>query len=95
MTEDLVRRRLFREVNERIRGVNLRFGAAAEICQLLCECGDAACVERVEVPPHVFEEVREVDGRFVVAPAHTASGRVVAETRDYAVVAIGGAAVAA
>ena len=97
MTEELVRRRLFREVNERIRDVNLRFGTVSPEYQVLCECGRPACVERVYTPAGVYEELRLSAGVFLVAPGHVRAGseRVLAETAEYVVVAAGGAAVAA
>lgn len=87
MTEELARRRLFREVNERIRSVNLRFGTAAVDVQVLCECGRPDCVERIEVPASVYEEIRESDDLFLVADDHVAGERIVAGSDGYAVVA--------
>lgn len=59
---------LFRDVNERIAEVADRLGS--DDAEFVCECADAGCGERVEVPLHEYEQVREDGARFLVAPGH-------------------------
>ena len=67
---DTKRRTLFREVNEQIRRINSGFDAHASTYLVLCECENAECIERVEVPAAVYDEVRRSDERFVVLAGH-------------------------
>lgn len=62
---------LFREVNERIRELQEQFTVPPPL-EVVCECGDETCTERLGVPVDVYEEVRASGGRFVVAPGHVA-----------------------
>jgi hypothetical protein len=57
---------LFREVNERIKGV----GEDAETLLLLCECGDLECREVVEMTPAEYEAVRAGSERFFLVSGH-------------------------
>lgn len=59
---------LFREVNERIRG--LAGSDPAQQFDAVCECTDAACREPVALLPAEYEAVRADGARFVVAPGH-------------------------
>lgn len=63
---------LFRDVNERIRELQSLFTVPPPL-DVVCECGDATCTERLEVPVAVYERVRADGGRFVVVPGHVAS----------------------
>jgi hypothetical protein len=94
MSEELVRRRLFREVNERIRSVNLRFGTAADEMHVLCECGRRDCIDRIEIPISVFDEISLADDLFLVAHGHAQQPeeRLVAEAGEYDVIAVATAA---
>jgi hypothetical protein len=72
-----------REVNENIAELGERFGLHEETLELICECGDPGCAERVAVPADEYERLHAA-GRRIVAPSHAAG---VAEPRDsYAVV---------
>jgi len=57
---------LFREVNERIRELAPGGGPT----EFLCECGDAGCVEPVQLSLARYEEVRRDPARFFVRPGH-------------------------
>ena len=46
---------VFREVNERLRGVNDAFGTFTDRMELVCECGDASCAERITVSVQEYE----------------------------------------
>jgi hypothetical protein len=59
---------LFRDVNERIAEVAENLGS--DDAEFVCECADTECGERVEVPLHEYELVREDGARFLVAPGH-------------------------
>jgi hypothetical protein len=59
---------LFREVNERITESVERFGADA--ADLVCECADPRCADRLQVALDEYERVRRRPERFVLAPGH-------------------------
>ena len=82
---------MFREVNERIRQVQLSFGPESRSDEiLLCECLRADCEARLEIPAEVYDVVRSEGHRYVVAPGHEAPERedVVAGAPSYLVVAM-------
>jgi hypothetical protein len=76
----------FREVNERIRELGERFGLGEDTLELVCECGDTACTQRVSIPCADYEQVRTEPGRRVVRAGHEHVGHVVARTDGYVVV---------
>jgi hypothetical protein len=61
---------LFREVNERIEGLNRAFGELTERMSVVCECGDSQCHERINVPIPEYEQVRADPTAFMVVPGH-------------------------
>lgn len=61
---------LFREVNERIRGLNDAFGAVTGDFTVVCECGDGTCVEQLQIEPGEYERVRGDAACFVIVPGH-------------------------
>ena len=62
-----------REVNENIAELGDRFGLNEETLELICECGDPCCAERIAVPAGEYERLHETDRRLV-APEHARSG---------------------
>ena len=66
---ELKRRVLLREVNTRIREVSDRFGTPEGVYRLLCECGEEACEERLDVPVVEYEELR-LRSEFLMCAAH-------------------------
>lgn len=60
---------LFREVNERIKQIAEDFGSDGQN-QLICECGNPDCTQRIELTPAEYEHVRAHASRFVVALNH-------------------------
>jgi hypothetical protein len=60
---------LFREVNERIREIGSQFLVPPPL-ELICECGDGACSERLHIGVKEYEAIRKTDGLFVVLPGH-------------------------
>ena len=77
---------LFRDVNERIAEASDRFESNDAV--FMCECADAACTERIEVPLDEYERVREAGTHFLLAPGHVEPKveRIVRNRRQYAVV---------
>jgi hypothetical protein len=76
----------FRAVNEGIAEASERF--ESEEAELLCECGDARCTHRIEVPLDEYEAVREHPARFFVRLGHHLPDveQVVKRKRRYAIV---------
>jgi len=77
---------LFRNVNERIAEASERFDSSE--AEFLCECADAECAERLEVPLEEYEQVREDGTTFLLNPEHVQPEveRVVERRRGYAIV---------
>jgi hypothetical protein len=61
---------VFREVNERIESLAETFDLKTQSLDLICECGDGACVERISMTPAEYEEVRSEAHQFAVHPGH-------------------------
>jgi hypothetical protein len=77
---------LFRDVNERIAETSERFDG--DEAELMCECADPSCTERLQIPLDEYAEVREEPTRFVINAEHVEPDveRVVRHRRGYAVV---------
>jgi hypothetical protein len=77
---------LFRSVNEGIAEASERLDS--DDGHFICECGDPACTERIELPISEYERVRGDATKFVVEPGHLKDGleEVVSERRGYAVI---------
>jgi hypothetical protein len=81
------REALFREVNEEVRELAAPAGDPEEEVGFVCECSDARCAERLQVPLAVYEETRSHPSRFIVAPGHAgAFEHVVARADGYVIV---------
>jgi hypothetical protein len=61
---------LFREVNERVKGINDSFGTRLEEAEFVCECGDESCTERVRLTLSDYERVRAEPTHFAIRPGH-------------------------
>ncbi|MFL5942636.1 MAG: hypothetical protein ACJ75L_05150 [Gaiellaceae bacterium] len=61
---------LFREVNEQIRSLSDEFSTDDGSITVVCECGDADCIERLEVQLSDYERVRADSLLFLVAQGH-------------------------
>jgi len=83
----------YRDVNERIATISRGFDAAARL-EILCECGEASCTERVQIEDADYEAVRSRPTHFAVLDGHQDQAvEDVVEQRDgYLVVANYGAA---
>lgn len=78
---------LFREVNERIKQVNVGV-ATIEATDFLCECGDESCTEPISLSLGEYEAVRAEPTHFAIVPGHAVPDieHVVARNERYAVV---------
>ncbi len=76
----------FRDVNEGIAEASERF--ESEEAEFLCECGDANCTHRIEVPLEEYENVRDHPTRFLVRDGHVLPEveEVVRRRRRYSIV---------
>lgn len=63
---------VFRDVNERIQDVATAFSLTSEPLDLICECGDASCVERISLSRDEYEGIRADPQLFAVATGHVA-----------------------
>jgi hypothetical protein len=62
---------VFREVNERIEGLQRDFALTAEEpLHIVCECDRLDCSVPLDVPVDVYERTRQDSARFLVAPGH-------------------------
>jgi hypothetical protein len=76
----------FRAVNEGIAEASERF--ESNEAEFLCECGDANCTHRIEVPLDEYEHVRAHPTRFLIRHGHAEPEveEVVRRRRRYAIV---------
>jgi hypothetical protein len=80
----------FRDVNEAITEIGGGFGLGergGEPMEVMCECGRAECVERIEVSREEYERIRSNSVRFVLVAGHEidAVEHVVYRTETYVV----------
>lgn len=61
---------VFREVNERIEALAQTFELKGEPLDLVCECGDAACVQRITMSREEYEQLRSNAHHFAVYTGH-------------------------
>jgi hypothetical protein len=61
---------VFREVNERIEDLAETFDLTREPLDLVCECGDAQCVQRITMTRAEYEALRSDPRQFAVYPGH-------------------------
>ena len=61
---------MFREINERIEGLNEAFGSITGTMSVICECGEALCVEQIQVGVGDYERVRRDSALFIIVPGH-------------------------
>src|SRR5215212_7458328 len=61
---------VFREVNERINDLAENFQLEDQPLDLVCECGDPTCVERISMSRDEYEELRSEATHFAVFPGH-------------------------
>jgi len=61
---------LYRSINERIEDLNEAFGTLSGAMTVICECGDAACAEQIDLDVATYERVRADPTHFVIRPGH-------------------------
>ncbi|MGB8004259.1 MAG: hypothetical protein WCF27_08360 [Gaiellaceae bacterium] len=61
---------VFREVNERIEALAQTFELKDDPLDLVCECGDAACVQRITMSREEYEQLRSNAHHFAVYSGH-------------------------
>ena len=64
---------LFRQVNERIEGLNESFAEVTGTFEIVCECANTRCVTMIPIAPDAYEQVRADPTLFIVAPGHESS----------------------
>ena len=86
---------VFREVNERITGLARLFKRREpEPLDLICECRDASCMQRIEITRAEYSAVRAEDTQFALYPGHADPEieRVISSHKGYDIVAKQGGA---
>jgi hypothetical protein len=63
---------VFREVNERIEDLAKGFALTTQPLDLVCECGDASCLQRITMSHDEYEQLRSESHQFAVYPGHEA-----------------------
>lgn len=76
-----------REVNENIARLGDHFGLYQETLELICECGDSACTDRVTIVASDYERLREAGCRLV-RPGHEHPARVREAAGGYVAVGV-------
>lgn len=61
---------LFRSVNEQVRELDRTLATKTETVLIVCECGNQSCIERIEVMPSEYEDVRADSTQFAIKPGH-------------------------
>ena len=65
---------LFRLVNERLEDVNDAFGSITGDFEIVCECGDIECDDRIVIARVEYERLRADPLRFAIVHGHIAVG---------------------
>ena len=61
---------MFREVNERVEDMTNTFESDTGTFEIVCECGDPACTERLSVATVVYERARSDATHFLLSTGH-------------------------
>ena len=61
---------VFREINERLNELAEKFSSPVEPIELVCECGNVHCDERLRVDGADYEALRSDSRLFAVVPGH-------------------------
>lgn len=61
---------VFREVNEQLKSLADTLSTPVRRLDLICECGQIDCTQRISLSGDAYEEVRSDPHRFVVHPGH-------------------------
>jgi hypothetical protein len=60
----------FREVNERLIGLNEKLGVKVDRIDFLCECAQASCQETLRLSLAEYELVRTDGAQFLIVDGH-------------------------
>src|SRR3954447_11809118 len=63
---------VFRQVNEQLEALADRFSSPGDALDLICECGDARCDQRLVLSRSQYERLRADPVLFAVVPGHVA-----------------------
>ncbi|MFL5982207.1 MAG: hypothetical protein ACJ74D_07980 [Gaiellaceae bacterium] len=79
---------VFREVNDRIEDLAQSFDLGTQPLDMICECGDATCVERIHMSHADYKRLRSESAQFAISPGHEAPDveTVVARCKGYDIV---------
>lgn len=61
---------VFRQINERLNELAEKFGSPGEPMDLICECGNVHCDERIRVGGEDYEALRSDPRLFAIVPGH-------------------------
>jgi hypothetical protein len=61
---------LFRQVNERLEGLNETLSTVTDTFEIVCECGDADCAQQIPIAVESYERARSDSSLFVLVPGH-------------------------
>lgn len=61
---------LFRIVNDRVEDLNEAFAAITDEFEIVCECGDASCIQQLVIATEEYERVRRDPTLFIIVPGH-------------------------
>jgi len=77
---------MFRQVNESVRDISGDYDLPG--FEIVCECGDLNCTDRIEVTQAAYKALRRESHQFAVIPGHeiTDVKTVIADERTYYVV---------
>ena len=59
-----------RKVNQKLEDLNEAFSTFSGTFAIMCECGDAACSEQIQMSRDDYEQVRSEPTQFVVVRGH-------------------------
>lgn len=79
---------VFREINEKLEGLNASFSQIIPLGDFVCECADLTCIERIAMTVAEYEELRAHPTRFAVHHGHVSpeAERVVENRSGYTIV---------
>ena len=58
---------LFREVNERVKDLNVSFSFVTKVGEWICECANDTCFEHLALSADEYEAIRQDGASFLVA----------------------------
>ena len=61
---------LFRRVNNAVEEINDAREVDLDELEIICECGDPGCIERIPVSPSEYQALRQEPTHFAIRPGH-------------------------